>query len=207
VTLSNAAPASVASGEAPRRRKWTGDDLIQMGEVGLLPPEGRFELLGGEVYDLMPPGPLHASIVDLIRALLVPLALAHGGHARQQNPIRLNEEYDPQPDIAIVGGREHAYRDRFPGPEDVLLVVEVSDASLQYDRDLKLRAYAGAGVPECWIVNLPEQQIEVYRDPAGDEYLLRHIRRSGETVEALAAPGVALAVAELLGGEAQPEAK
>src|SRR5437763_16244618 len=90
------------TGDAPRRWKWTGDDLIRMGEAGLLPPEGRFELLDGEIYELMPPGPLHAFIVDLIGELLEALAHALGGHAREEKPIRLNDEYDPQQDYAVV---------------------------------------------------------------------------------------------------------
>jgi Uma2 family endonuclease len=192
-------PLPASTGAAPRRWKWTGDDLIRMGEAGLLPPEGRFELLGGEIYQLRPPGPLHAFIVDLIGRLLEILAQAAGAHAREEKPVRLNAEYDPQPDVAVVRGQEREYRERFPGPEDVLLVVEVADSSLDHDRGLKLPAYAAAGIPECWLVNLPEQQVEVYREPAVDDYRLRRLCHSGESVAPLAFPEAALAVAELLG--------
>jgi Uma2 family endonuclease len=198
-------PSPASPDGRPRRWKWTGDDLIRMGEAGLLPPEGRFELLAGEIFQLMPPGPLHAFIVDLIGGILEALARLHGAHAREEKPIRLNPEYDPQPDVAMVRGPERDYRERFPGPEDVLLIVEVADSSLEHDRELKLPAYADAGIPECWLVNLPEQQVEVYREPAGAEYRMRRIYRSGETVEPLAAPGAALAVADLL-GEVEPAA-
>lgn len=191
-------------GDAPRRWKWTGDDLIRMGEAGLLPPEGRFELLAGEVYQLMPPKPLHAFIVNLIRRLLEGVATGQGGHVRQQDPIRLNEEYDPQPDLVVVRGREHDYRDRFPGPADVLLLVEVSDSSLEHDRTLKLPAYAAAGIPECWIVNLVDLVIEIYRDAAGGEYRERRIMRPGDFITLLLAPDAALAVSELL-GQTAPE--
>src|SRR4051794_18934896 len=92
------APAP-APGAPPRRWKWTGDDLIRMGEVGLLPPEGRFELLDGEVYELMPPGTLHAFIVELIRDLLELIAQTCGAYAREEKPIRLSSTYDPQPDV------------------------------------------------------------------------------------------------------------
>jgi Uma2 family endonuclease len=193
------------SGEAPRRWKWTSDDLIRMGEAGLLPREGRFELLDGDVYELMPPNPLHAFIVGLIRTLLHPVVSCRGAHIREEKPLRLRDGYDPQPDVAVVRGREHDYRDRFPGPGDVLLVIEVAETSLEHDRTMKLPAYAEAGIPECWIVNLPEKAIEVYRDPEGGAYRVGRIARSGETVEPLCAPESALSVAELL-GEAQPEA-
>jgi len=192
-------PEERRAGEPPRRWKWIGDDLIRLGEAGLLPPEGRFELLGGEIFELMPPGPLHAFIVDLIGGLLETLSQTHGAHAREEKPVRLSAEYDPQPDIAVVRGRERDYRTRFPGPEDVLLVVEVADSSLEHDRRLKLPAYAAAGIQECWLVNLPEQQIEVYRDPAGGEYRLRRLYRSGEAIEPLLAPSAALPVRDLLG--------
>src|SRR5207248_1906552 len=98
-----------------------------------------------------------------------------------------------------VGGNEWDYRDRFPGPSDVLLVVEVADSSLTHDRTLKLPAYAAASIPEYWIVNLPEGQLEVYREPADGEYRSRRIYRSGEAVESLWVPGLALEVSDLLG--------
>ena len=193
------APTEAPRGASQRRWRWTGDDLIRMGETGLLPPEARFELLGGEIFELMPPGPLHAFVVDLLAGLLGALARANGGYARVQNPIRLSPEYDPQPDIAVVRGRERDYRDRFPGPADVLLLVEVADSSLEHDREQKLPAYAAAGIQECWLVNLPEQQVEVYREPGDGIYRLRRLYRSGETVEPMAVPGASLPVAELLG--------
>jgi len=194
------------TGAPPRRWRWTGDDLIRLGEAGLLPPEGRFELLNGEIYALMPPGPLHAFVADLIGDLLRGPAGVAGAHVRGQNPIRLNADYDPQPDVAVVRGRRQGYRDRFPGPEDVLLVVEVADSSLEHDRRLKLPAYAAGGIQECWLVNLPEQQVEVYRDPAGGEYRLRRLYRSGEAIEPLLAPGAALPVCDLLGEAGEGEA-
>jgi Uma2 family endonuclease len=201
--LDTETPPADSPGAPPRRWKWSGDDLIRMGEAGLLPPEGRFELLGGEIYQLMPPGPLHAFIVGLIRGMLDAFARAHGAHVREEKPFRLNQEFDPQPDVAMVRGRERDYRDRFPGPEDVLLIIEVADSSLQHDRELKIPAYAAAGVPECWLVNLPEQQVEVYREPTGTGYRLLRLYRSGEAVEPLAAPGAPFAVADLL-GEPEP---
>lgn len=191
--------AAEEAGAPPQRWKWTGDDLIRMGETGLLPPEGKFELLDGEIYQLMPPKPLHASIVDWIGELLETVARTRGAHVREEKPIRLSAEFQPEPDLALVRGRPRDYRDRFPGPEDVLLVVEVADTSLQHDRERKVPVYAEAGIPECWIVNLQEQQVEVYREPAGAEYQQAQIYRSGQAVEPLALPETSIAVADLLG--------
>lgn len=192
----------------PRRWKWTGDELIRMGEAGLLPPEGKFELLDGEIYQLMPPGPEHSFLVGWIRELLVTLARLRESHVREEKPIRLSAHYDPQPDVVVVRGHERDYRTRFPGPDDVWLVVEVCVSSLEYDVTLKVPAYAEAGIAECWLVNVPEQQVEVYREPSAEGYRLRRIYRSGETVEPLGIPGASVAVADLLGTvvSAPPEA-
>jgi Uma2 family endonuclease len=167
-----------------------------MGEAGVLPAEKRFELLDGEIYELMPPGPLHAFVVDLIREMLEPIARGLGARVSQQNPIRLSPDYDPQPDVAIIR-QARAHRERFPVPAEVLLVVEVSDSSVEHDRELKLPAYAAAGIQECWLVNLPAQHVEIYRNPVDGEYRTRHIRRTGDSLDVLAAPGTALAAAEL----------
>ncbi len=193
------AGTSGSPAEPPRRWKWTGDDLIRLGEAGLLPPEGRFELLDGEIYEFAPPFPLHAYIVDLIGKFLEDRAAACGGHAREEKPIRLNQWYDPQPDIAVVRGPERRYRDRFPGPEDILLLVEVADSSVDHDRKRKLPAYAAAGIPECWLVNLPDQRVEVYAEPVDGEYRTLHLYRTGEVMECPALSGTAIAIADLFG--------
>jgi Uma2 family endonuclease len=186
-----------AAGE-PRRWRWTGDDLIRLGDAGILPVEGRFELLDGEIYQLMPPGPRHSLLVDRIIRLLTRLA-THDTFVRAQNPIRLNADYEPQPDVAIIHGPEDRYLEQFPGPDDVLLVVEVSDSTLQHDRRLKLPAYAAAGIQECWIVNLPELQVEVYHEPSDAGYRTRRLYHRGEALAPLAIPGAALSVSDLLG--------
>lgn len=186
-------------GAPPRLWKWTGNDLIRIGEAGLLPPEGRFELLDGEIYQLMPPGPFHACIVDLTGDHLEALARRLGAHVREEKPIRLTAFYDPQPDVAIVRGKPTDYLHRFPGPEDVLLAIEVADSSLQHDRDRKLPAYAAAGIPECWVVNLQELQVEVFRDPSEGGYRSRQVYRSGDTLSLAAVPDIRLEVSSLLG--------
>jgi len=192
-----------AGGEdaAPRRWKWTGDDLIRMGSLGVFPPEARIELMDGEIIEIMPPNPPHSALVGLIRAWLETVFSRPVFHARQENPIRLSAHFQPQPDIAIVRGREQDYPERFPLPVEVLLVVEVAETSIDYNRGQKLSAYAEAGIPEYWIVNLPDGQIEVYREPSGPEYLSRRIHKTHESVSPLAAPEASASVAALLGRE------
>jgi Uma2 family endonuclease len=194
-----AEPTVAPADSPPRRWMWTGDDLIRMGEAGILPANERFELLDGEVYSVSPPGPPHASRVDTIGWHLGRLCDGETTHPRCQNPIRLTPHFDPQPDVAIVRGRLGTYDDRFPGPEEVLLVVEVSDSSLEQDRTIKLPAYAAAGIPESWIVNLRERKLEVYRDPVDGEYRTHLLFRSGDEVTPLFAAGASVLVAPLLG--------
>ena len=182
----------------PRPWKWTGDDLIRMGGLGLLPPEGRFELLDGVIYQLMPPGPFHSYLVGVISGIVERLVAAAGACVREEKPIRLNATYDPQPDVAVVRGPKQTYRDRYPEPHEVLLVIEVVLSSLDHDRDLKLPAYGAAGIPECWLVNVREKSVEVYRDPGPAGYRLRRICGAGETIELLASPAVSLRVDDLL---------
>jgi Uma2 family endonuclease len=170
-----------------------------MGEMGLLPPDGRFELLNGEVYFVSPPGPFHSSRADGIGRILDGLCDQKTAHAREEKPIRLSAYFDPQPDVAVVRGPAGTYDERFPGPEDVLLVVEVSDSSLEQDRTIKLAAYAEAAIPEYWLVNLPDRSLEVYRDPVAGEYRIRRILRGGEEIVPLFAAGAAVPVSALLG--------
>jgi Uma2 family endonuclease len=185
-------------GVAPRRWRWTGDDLIRMGELGLLPPEGRFELLDGEIYEVMPPGPYHSATTDVLGDLLDSVFKDHGAFAREEKPIRLNEHYNPEPDVAVVRGRHGDYRERFPRSDEVLLVVEIAHSSLEYDRLLKLPGYAGAGIPECWIVNVPELQVEVHSEPEGGKYRSVTIYRPGDSVPIPGVPDAALPVAYFL---------
>lgn len=206
-----ASPTGLAVGEAEAgtparlRWRWTGDEMIRMGEVGLLPAQGRFELLDGVIYQIMPPGPLHAFIVDIIGGLLERLAQERGAHVREEKPIRLSEHYDPQPDIAVIRGPERAYRRRFPGPGEVLLAVEVADSSVEDDQREKIPAYAAAGIPESWLVNLRDQQVEVYREPRDGIYRSIRIHRPGDVIEPALLPGVTIPVADLLGQEETPE--
>ncbi|HTE20152.1 MAG TPA: Uma2 family endonuclease, partial [Armatimonadota bacterium] len=125
-------------GSAPARWKWTGDELIQLGELGVLPPGQKLELMDGEIIRHIPTDPLHAVLVGLIAELLAEHLSSHGFHVRQEKPVRLNSYYDPLPDVAVVKGRLLDYKDRFPGPDDVVLITEVADTSLDYDRSDKM---------------------------------------------------------------------
>jgi Uma2 family endonuclease len=187
-------PLDKPSSPLPRRWKWSGDDLLKLARLGVLPPDQRLELLDGEILEAMPTGPLHAVIVALIAEMLRALP-GQQFHVREEKPVRLDPYSEPLSDVALVRG----YAERLPVAADVLLLVEVADSSLEFDREGKLAAYASAGIPEYWIANLRELQVEVHLIPEGAQYLLRRIHRVGDSVAPSAAPESFLAVAALLG--------
>ncbi|HVC99062.1 MAG TPA: Uma2 family endonuclease [Pirellulales bacterium] len=144
---------------------------------GLLAADDRVELLEGRVYHLPPIGPEHAYTVNSGTDVFARL-LPAGWHARSQQPITLADS-EPLPDLAVIRGRLQDYRRRHPIAADVGLVIEVADSSLRSDRMLKLAIYAAAGIPEYWIVNLVDRQVEVNTkpEPAGRRRAARYAKR------------------------------
>lgn len=148
-----------------------------MGAVGIFAPDERVELIEGEVIEMAPIGSPHAGNVSVLTRLLV-LAAGDRAVVWVQNPVRLSLHSEPQPDLALLKPRADRYRGELPRGEDTLLVVEVADTSLRYDRDVKLGLYAAHGVAEVWLFDISSKSLSVHRDPAGNEY------RSTSTVTA-----------------------
>lgn len=169
-----------------------------MGEAGILTRDDRVELIHGEIVEMSPIGNRHAACVGRLTHLLVP---AVGAHAIVwvQNPILAGVESEPQPDVVLLRPRPDFYGQGRARPGDVLLLIEVSDTTLGYDRQVKLPLYAAAGIPESWIANLVEDCIEVCRTPAPDGYRDAQRVGRGGSVTPLAFPDVALAVGDILG--------
>jgi Uma2 family endonuclease len=151
------------------RRLFTRSEYHRMAEVGILKQSDRVELIRGEIVTLSPPGRRHSAFVDNLNELLV---LRLGGRAlvRVQNPVVLDEYSEPQPDLVLLRRRAVPYKDADATADDVLLLIEVSDSSIRYDRTTKLRLYAEAGVPEYWIVDCTAETVEVYRSPGARGY-------------------------------------
>ena len=158
------------------RRRFTVDEYYRMAEAGILREDDRVELLDGEIVEMTPIGPGHAGQVNCLTRIFTS-RLGDRAIVSVQNPVILGTHWEPEPDFVLLRPRLDDYRTAHPRPADVLLVVEVADTSLARDRKIKLPAYAAAGVPEVWILNLREERIEVYRDPAADGY--RDVRRWG----------------------------
>jgi Uma2 family endonuclease len=146
------------------RHRYTVADYYRMGEVGILAPDARVELIDGEVIEMPPIGAPHASIVtDMQRAL--ERAVGDAALVRVQNPIQLGRHDQPQPDLALVKPPASKYRKRHPLPADILLLIEVADSSLRYDRDVKGRLYALAGIPEVWLLDVNARTLRRFQAP------------------------------------------
>ncbi len=158
-----------ASLAAPGLHRHTVADYYRMAETGILPRDARVELIEGTIFDRAPIGISHASVVDRLGHLLTQ-ATAGKAIVRVQNPVRLNTFSEPQPDLALLRWREDFYSGAHPGPEDILLIVEVADTSLRYDRTRKLPLYARAGIGEVWLIDLAGKCIERHLEPGADGY-------------------------------------
>lgn len=165
---------------AAQRRLFTVSDYYKMAEVGILSPDDRVELIRGEILKMSPIKSPHAGIVNELSELLI-LALSGRATVTVQNPLRINKNSEPEPDIVVAKYRKDKYRAAHPRPEDVFLLIEVADSSLSFDRNVKTPLYAQAGIPEYWIVNLNDRQIEVFRSPAEGEYQEKQIVKHTET--------------------------
>jgi Uma2 family endonuclease len=172
-------------------------EYYRMAETGVFPPNARVELLDGRIIDMSPIGPFHGDVTTYLTEIF---AAASKGRwrTRVQNPVRLDEHSEPQPDLVLAKPMADAYRRRHPGPEDVYLLIEVSDTTLEADQEEKLPAYGRAGVAEVWIVNLNELTVEIYREPTFTGYGSKTVLRAGDLAKPLAFPDAAVDVAELL---------
>lgn len=183
---------------AQQRRWFTVDDFYKMADSGILARDERVELIEGEILEMPPVGSRHAACV---KRLIHFLSSALGDRALlgAQDPIRLDDFSEPEPDISVLRPRSDFYSESHPGPGDTLLLVEVSDSSLSFDRDVKLPVYAAAGVPEVWVVNLVDRVLEVHRAPERGGYADVRQLQPGETVAAVEISGLQLPVASILG--------
>jgi Uma2 family endonuclease len=179
-----------------QRHLLTVDDYHKMGEAGILCEDDRVELIEGELIDMAPIGSDHAGKVIQLNALLGVL-LAGRALLSPQNPIRLGEYSEPQPDMTILRLRDDFYRTAHPRPEDVLLVIEVADTTVLYDRNVKIPLYARHSIPEVWLIDLQKKQVEIYRQPSSDGY--RQILRPAkdERIALSLLPDVSLLIADL----------
>ena len=202
MTTQEKAPAAAAAvpqalSSEPQTRKFTVAEYYRMGEVGILGPDERVELIEGEIIVMPPIGPGHAGEVNRLNH-----RFSHPDNDRfivhVQNPVQLEDGSELQPDIALLRYRQDYYGTAHPTSADVLLVIEVADSSLEYDRGVKAHLYGRAGIPETWVKNLPEDCIERFTEPGPEGYAQHSVHHRGETLEPVSLPDLELAVDELL---------
>ena len=177
---------------------FTVAEYERMGEAGVFHQDARLELIEGEIIEMSPIGSRHAACVNFLSRFLNQ-AVGDIALVSIQNPLRLNDFSEPQPDLALLQLRDDFYRGAHPTPADVLLIIEVADTTLEYDRQVKVPLYVKAGVAETWIVNLAEEQIEIYARLSGSAYqTIGHFRR-GEQARAHTIHDLTVSVADVLG--------
>jgi Uma2 family endonuclease len=181
-----------------KRHRFTAREFRAMAEAGVLGEDDRVELVDGEIVDMAPIGSRHLSCVVALTHLLV--ELAQGRYfVSVQNPVRLSERDEPQPDLTLLRRRPDPAAPSPPNPEDVLAVVEVSDTTLSYDRNVKLPLYARAGISEAWVIDLKAGNVEVHSEPSPEGYGESHAFGSDECVASGTVEGLSVPVDEVLG--------
>ncbi len=167
-------------------------------EVGILGEDDRVELIDGEVRLMSPIGTLHAAIVKRYAVQLF-AQVGQTAIVSVQDPIQLSTMSEPQPDLALLRYQEDFYAHATPTAEDVLLIIEVSDTTLAYDRMEKLPRYAQAGIPEVWITDVEGQAVERYTDPQGNQYATKQTFKRGQQISVQALPTISLSIDNIFG--------
>lgn len=178
-----------------RTKLWTREEYDRLVAAGAFHPEVRAQLIQGEIVEMTPQSAVHATALRRTQKVLEAV-FREGFDVRPQLPVALSSHSEPEPDIAVVSGSPEDYRRQHPTA--AVLVVEIADTTLNFDRGRKQAMYAEAGIPDYWIVNLVDQVLEVYRLPRASTYGATLRIRPSERISPLAAPDAGIVVADLL---------
>lgn len=179
------------------RRLFTADEYERMIAAGVFQEDDRIELIEGEIIAMSPIGARHAACVNRLAALLY-RSLPSSLILSTQNPIRLSPRSEPQPDFAVLHARPDFYAQALPTPADIVLLVEVTETSLAYDRDVKVPRYARGGIPEVWLVDIVHGMIVRYAQPATQGYHDICQVYPGQEIISGSIPNLALKVDDIL---------
>ena len=196
--MTTPAVSSAPTVSTPTRRRFTVAEYYAMADAGILSETDRVELLDGDVIVMPPIGDWHAASVKVFNNTILP-SLQGRAIIAVQDPVRLGDDSEPQPDIMLLEWRDDFYRNGHPTPGDVLLLIEVADSSVEFDRTVKLAAYARVGIPEIWIAARSERRIESYRGPVAGRYADVQYFGAGESVSPQAFPDVIVEVDRVIG--------
>jgi Uma2 family endonuclease len=178
--------------------KFTTEQFHQMGEAQIFPPSDRLELIEGEVITMSPIGFRHAATINRLLDQFLTLQLQKRTIISIQNSLRLAPHSEPQPDLVLLKPREDFYAHQLPQAKDVLLLIEVADSSLSYDREIKIPLYAKHRINEVWLVNLNQAQLEVYHSPQEGYYQDQTILIAPQTLTPLAFPELEITLTRIL---------
>ena len=182
-----------------KTRRFTVGDYHRMAEAGILSEDDRVELIEGEIIETAPIGGRHVGLVHRLTHLFV-RRFGDAAVVSVQNPVRLNDRTEPQPDLMLLHHRADFYAAvGLPTSEDVLLLVEVADTTAEVDRRVKIPLYARSGIGEVWLVDVEREVITVYRDPAPDSYHTSWTAQRGGSLAPLAFPGREIAATDIFG--------
>ncbi|MGB3616592.1 MAG: Uma2 family endonuclease [Catalinimonas sp.] len=178
--------------------RFTVEEYYRMAETGIFKPDDGVELIRGEIIAMSAVGRFHAAHVNRLNALLSQ-TLGNRAVTSVQNPVRINEYSEPEPDLAVLRPQEDYYAAGHPGPADVLLLIEVADSSYEYDRDVKVPLYAEAGIPEVWLLNVAGPELTIYRRPADGRYTEVLRPQPDNTLTPIRLPNVSFTHQEIAG--------
>lgn len=186
------------STETISKKLFTVDEFHRMGEVGILPENGRFELIRGEVIEMPSPQPPHAGRVKRLITVFTS-KLGMSVILGVQDPFLIDRYSEPLPDVVLLKPRDDFYQTAHPGPDDVLLLVEVSHTTVSYDKNVKAPLYAESGAPEYWQLDVKKDVLIVRTDPKDGEYQNVRIFRLGESINPQRLPTFIFSIDEILG--------
>jgi len=188
---------AVATATTPTRKKFTVEEYHQLGELGIIGPDERTELIDGDIMLMAPMGILQFGCLIRLNRIFSK-RLNDSAFVVMQGPVRLNGQFEPEPDLSILTPREDCYRHQLPQPQDVYLLIEVSVTTVEYDRNEKSVLYSQAGIIELWIVDVKAELIEVYRNPGPNGYESIQQFRRGNSISPLSFPDIVISVDDIL---------
>lgn len=180
-----------------RSRPFSVHEFHRMTDAGILSEDDRVELIDGDIVEMAPIGPRHASCVMRLTSLLS-RQLGNQAIVSVQNPVQLDERSELYPDVAVLLPHAHEYRAGLPGPTDVLLLIEVADTTIDADRTVKIPHYSHAGIVEVWLIDLNNDVVHVHSDPTPAGYRVTRIVRRGDFLQPIRLPACRFAAEAIL---------
>ncbi|NER01141.1 MAG: Uma2 family endonuclease [Cyanothece sp. SIO2G6] len=198
MTLAQPRPTPTIALEPTQIKRWSVDEYHRMSELGILDPNERTELLAGHITIMAAKGTPHVMALRLLARVFDPLLANQNAFVSTQDPIHLDDFSEPEPDLAIVQGDILGYGEQHPRPGQVYLVVEVADSTLRQDCEVKDKLYAQAGIIDYWVVDLPNRQLHIFRDPTPDGYTHHLILKEPNQISPLGFPEMVINLSSIL---------